>query len=147
MPTDDHLHRPYATLTPEDHTRRLSIRVRMEDWNTFSYNYPVPGALETIVTTLIHGIANELRANGFNGWTPANQRRFVTHIRRCATLAFIEPSVPPTESTGGKAAGGASPKPSQEPAEALRQDDGGDEGQEGSEEAECDSGQGRKPFS
>ena len=146
-PNPHRLERPYATLTPDDHTRNLQIRVRSEDWAAFQACYPVPGAIETIVTTLVHGIANELRTNGLVSWSSVNQQRFVAHIRRCATLRLAGLPVPPDDAGASTDAGRTTTQPTQEPTEVVQQDDRGDEREAFGTEGECDGGEGRKPFS
>lgn len=148
MPDESyHLPRPYATITPDDHTRRLVIRVRTEDWHCFTSSYPVPGAIEAIITTLIHGIANELRTNGFTSWSPSNQRRFVAHIRRCATLGLAPVPIPRDDAGEGETTSGTTPQLAEEPRPPLIEDDGWDVGETFGPEGKREGGEGRKPFS
>lgn len=120
------LPRPYATLTPEDASRRLCCRVPLADWSLFATLYPVPGAIEATLTTLIHGIADELRHHNITSWSTHNQCAFVAHIRRCAALTLTQPELPRDEFGGGTTLGGTTPLPAEESSTSHQQNDRGD---------------------
>ncbi len=115
--------RPYAIIKPGTLTRRISCRVPIADWSLFASLYPVPGAMESILTTLIHGIATEFRNAGLTSWSTPNQCQFIAHIRRCAALGLVRVPVPRTDSGESESVGGAAPDAEEEPTETEQQDD------------------------
>ncbi len=116
-PHPDVLTNPYKDLLQPGETRRLYSRVSTADWSLLYSVYPQSGAVEALVNTIIYGITNELRKSGVDSWSADNQRDFVSHIRRCATLEFTRGAVPRDDTRESTSLRGTPASPTQKPTE------------------------------